>query len=98
MNPYLEDNSIIVMDNARIHHDNELVILIKGLGCHVIFFSPYSSDYNPIETAFSTIKLWIKYNCIFMEIYNDPIYALLVTCSQITFQMAKLYFKASIYI
>ncbi len=84
MNPYLGDNSIIVMNNARIHHNNKLVTLIEGLRCHVIFFSSYSPDYNPIETVFSTIKSWIKYNCIFMEIYNDPIYALLVTCSQIT--------------
>ncbi len=98
MNSYPGDNSIIVIDNARIYHDNELVILIKGLGCHVIFFSPYSSDYNPIETAFSTIKSWIKYNRIFMEICNDPVYALLVACSQITPQMARSYFEVSIYV
>ena len=98
MNPYPGDNSVIVMDNARIHHDNELVALLEGLGCHVVFLLPYSPDYNPIETAFSTIKSWIKYNCIFMEICNDSVYALLVACSQITSQMAKSYFEASIYI
>jgi len=76
------------MDNARIHHDNELVTLIEGLGCRVVFLPPYSPDYNPIKTAFSTIKSWIKYNRIFMEICNDPVYALLVACSQITPQMA----------
>ena len=98
MNPYPGDNSVIIMDNARIHHDSELVALIEGLECHVIFLSPYSPDYNPIETAFSTIKSWIRYNRVFMETCNDPIYALLVACSQITSQMAKSYFEASIYI
>ena len=32
MNPYPGDNSIIVMDNARIHHDYELIVLLEGLG------------------------------------------------------------------
>ena len=98
MNPYPGDNSVIIMDNARIHHDNELVELLEGLGCRVVFLPPYSPDFNPIETAFSNIKLWIKRNNNFMETCNDPIYALLVACSQITPQMAQSYFESSIYI
>src|SRR3954464_4907009 len=98
MNPYPGDNSVIVMDNARIHHDNELIALLKGLGCRIVFFPPYSPDFNPIETAFSTIKSWIRHNCDFMKACNDPIYALLVACSQITPQMAQSYFEGSIYI
>ena len=98
MNPYPGDNSVIVMDNARIHYDNKLIKLLEGLGCHVIFLPPYSLDFNLIETAFSTIKSWIRRNRDFMEACNDPIYALLVACSQITPQMAKSYFEESIYI
>jgi hypothetical protein len=98
MNPYPGDNSVIVMDNARIHHDNELVALLEGLGCRVVFLPPYSPDFNPIETAFSTIKSWIRHNCDFMKACNDPIYALLVACSQITPQMAQTFFEASIYV
>ena len=33
-----------------------------------------------------------------METCNDPIYALLVACSQITPKMARSYFEASIYV
>ena len=98
MNAYPGDNSIIVMDNARIHYDNELIELLEGLGCRVVFLPPYCPDFNPIETAFSTIKSWISRNRDFMEACNDPIYALLVACSQITSQMAKSYFEESIYI
>ena len=98
MNAYPGNNSVIVMDNARIHHDNELIELLEGLGCRVVFLPPYSPDFNPIETAFSTIKSWIRRNRDFMEACNDPIYALLVACSQITPQMAKSYFEESIYI
>jgi len=93
MNPYPGDNSVIVMDNARIHHDSELVALLEGLGCRIIFLPPYSPDFNPIETAFSTIKSWIRHNRDFMKAFNDPIYVLLVACSQITLQMAKSFFK-----
>jgi hypothetical protein len=31
MNPYPGNNSVIIMDNARIHHDNELVEPLKSL-------------------------------------------------------------------
>ena len=98
MNPYPGDNSVIIMDNARIHHDNNLVELIEGLGCRVVFLPPYSPDYNPIETAFSTIKSWIRHNHDFMEVCNNSIYALLVTYSQITPEMARSFYEASIYI
>ena len=98
MQSYPGNNSVIVMDNAQIHHDSKLVELIKGLGCYVVFLPPYSSDYNPIETAFSTIKSWIRRNRDFMEAFNDPIHALLVACSQITSQMARSFFEASIYV
>ncbi|GBC06294.1 hypothetical protein RclHR1_06740010 [Rhizophagus clarus] len=53
MNPYPSSNSVIMIDNARIHHDANLISILEGLGCCVIFLPPYSSDYNPIETAFS---------------------------------------------
>ncbi|GET01620.1 hypothetical protein GLOIN_2v1434041 [Rhizophagus clarus] len=49
MNPYPGDNSIIVIDNVRIHHDDELIALLNELGCHVIFLPP---GYNPIENHF----------------------------------------------
>ena len=60
--------------------------------------APYSPNFNPIETAFSTIKSWIKRNRDFMESCDDPIYALLVACSQITPQMAQSFFESSIYL
>ena len=29
-------------------------------GMHVVYLPPYSPDYNPIETAFSCTKAWIR--------------------------------------
>ena len=66
------------MDNARIYYDNELIELLERLGCRIVFLPPYSLNFNPIETAFSTIKSWIRRNRDFMEVCNDFIYTLLV--------------------
>ncbi|PKK64222.1 hypothetical protein RhiirC2_787830 [Rhizophagus irregularis] len=45
MNSYPSNNSVIIIDNARIHHDADLILLLEGLECHVIFLLPYSPDY-----------------------------------------------------
>ena len=29
---------------------------------HIVYLPPYSPDYNPIETAFSCCKAWIRRN------------------------------------
>ena len=48
-------HSVVVMDNASIHHVNEVLEMIQGVGAMVIFLPPYLSDYNPIEEAFSKV-------------------------------------------
>nr|CAG8519384.1 14370_t:CDS:2 [Entrophospora candida] len=93
MNPYPQKNSVLVMDNAVIHHDDKMIQLMKEVGCHVLFLPPYSPDYNPIELSFSFIKKWIKRNNIFMQSCADPIFVLTVACMQITTNLAHSYFK-----
>ena len=68
MNPYPGKNSVIILDNAKIHHDENLIEILEELGCHIIFLPPYSPDLNPIETAFSTVKSWIKRNRDFINV------------------------------
>jgi hypothetical protein len=98
MNPFPGKNSVLVMDNARIHHDDEMVNVIERSGCRVLYLPPYSPDYNPIETAFSTIKIWIRRNRDFMETCTNSEFAIMAACSQITSDMAKSYFEKSNYI
>ena len=97
MNPYPGKNSVIILDNAKIHHDENLIEILEELGCHIIFLPPYSPDLNPIETAFGTVKSWIKRNFNFMNVHTDPIHALMIAFAQITSEMATNYFKGSIY-
>ena len=49
--------SMVIMDNAAIHHVRDVVKLINEVGALVHFLPPYSPDYNPIEEAFSKVKL-----------------------------------------
>ncbi|CAG8678653.1 5707_t:CDS:2 [Racocetra fulgida] len=98
MNPFSEKNSVIVLDNAKIHQNETFVNIVEELGCHVIFLLPYSPDYNPIETAFSNIKSWIKRNRDFMNAANDPFYAFIVACAQITSEMVVNFFHESDYL
>lgn len=98
MKPYPHSNSVLVLDNACIHHDEGLLEYLDAFGVKVEFLPPYSPDLNPIEIAFSFIKSYLKRNRYFVENSDDPFYPLLVACTQITSNIVKNYYKASGYI
>ena len=97
MNSYPDEQSVLVFDNARIHHDQDLIEYIEAFGGRVEFLPPYSPDFNPIETCFSIIKSFLKKYRDFVHSCNDPKYPLLIACSQITPETAMKVFKDSIY-
>ena len=70
--PYNGTNphSVIVLDNASIHHIDGVVEMLHSLGTLVLFLPPYSPDYNPIEEAFSKLKSQIKEYELDMEMQN----------------------------
>ena len=53
-------HSIVVMDNASIHHVDGIISMIEEVGALVLFLPPYSPDYNTIEELFSKLKSTIK--------------------------------------
>ncbi|CAG8687891.1 5737_t:CDS:2, partial [Acaulospora morrowiae] len=62
MNPFPGKNSVLIMDNARIHYNAEWISVIEELEGHILFLLSYFLDFNPIELAFSTIKAWLRRN------------------------------------
>jgi hypothetical protein len=54
--------SVLVLDNALIHHNKEILILADRFGVRIEYLPPYSPDLNPIEEAFSKIKSFIHRN------------------------------------
>jgi len=98
MKPYPYPNSVLVLDNACIYHDDGLLEYLDAFDVRIEFLLPYSPNLNPIETAFSLIKNYLKKNRYFFENSYDPFYPLLVTCAQIIPKIAKNYYKASGYV
>ena len=60
MNPYPQKNSVLIMDNASIHHNEELIRVIENVGCKVVFLPPYSLNMgNETETSRNSFGLGI---------------------------------------
>lgn len=55
-----QHSSIVVMDNARFHHCEEIKMYLLSKNVKIIYLPPYSPDLNPIENVFSTIKSTIN--------------------------------------
>ncbi len=54
--PRVPKGSVLVLDNARIHHGSGLVEMVEKAGCSLLYLPPYSPDYNPIELVWSWLK------------------------------------------
>ena len=60
--PLLNDNYVVIMDNASFHKGSEAGALIRGSGASLLFLPPYSPELNPIEKDFANIKRIRQYN------------------------------------
>ncbi|CAG8815991.1 5526_t:CDS:2 [Gigaspora margarita] len=87
MNSYPYSRSVLVLDNAKIHHHSGLLEYLNAFGVRVEFLPPCSPDLNPIEMAFSFIKHYLRRHRYFVENSSDPNYPLLIACSQITLSL-----------
>ena len=60
LNPFPGPRSVVVMDNAIIHHNPWVRAMIEATGAILVFLRPYSYDLNPIELAFSKVKAYLE--------------------------------------
>lgn len=63
--------SVIVLDNAKIHHSAELRTMCEQAGVTLAYLPAYSPDYNPIETSFAVLKQWLKKHGHLVEFYGS---------------------------
>ena len=68
-NPFPESRSILIMNNASIHHHRDVRSLCAKHDVRVLYFSFYFSDFNFIEKFFSMFKAHLKryYNDVFVN-------------------------------
>ena len=62
MQPFngVNPRSILVLDNASIHHVNKVIELTNNRGVMIQFVPAYSPDFMPLEEVFSQVKYFLK--------------------------------------
>ena len=61
LRPMLTEQSVVILDNARIHHTAESRILMEQVFEEKYYFTPpYSPHLKPVEACFALIKEWIR--------------------------------------
>ena len=51
---------LVYIDNAAIHHTQEILDALNATGALILFLPPYSPDFMPCEELFSQTKNFIR--------------------------------------
>lgn len=58
--PKLWSGAVVVMDNLPAHKVKGVTSMIEDAGAKVIYLSPYSPEFNPIEHLWSQLKIFLR--------------------------------------
>ncbi|MBM0740094.1 IS630 family transposase (plasmid) [Phormidium sp. CLA17] len=58
--PQLWKGAVVVMDNLPAHKVKAIAPLIEAVGAKVLYLSPYSPEFNPIEHWWSQLKAFLR--------------------------------------
>jgi transposase len=58
--PQLWKGAVVVMDNLPAHKVEAIAPLIEGAGARILYMSPYSPEFNPIEHWWSQLKAFLR--------------------------------------
>ncbi|KAI7966616.1 hypothetical protein MJO29_002364 [Puccinia striiformis f. sp. tritici] len=97
MNPFPGRNSVLIMDNATLHHGGEVANLCDQQGVLLLYLPPYSSDMNPIEKVFSVLKSQLKRRQILTGTSEDAEIIKNVLPEIVTPQLMSSLFRSSNY-
>ena len=77
--------SVVIMDNASIHHTEGVADLIENqAGACLIYLPPYSPDLNPAEEVFSEVKSIMKQNDYLFQVTRTPRILLAMAFTMVT--------------
>ena len=58
--PQIGNNACVVMDNAKIHQGEMVREVLEKAGAKLIYLSPYSPEFSPIENFWSKVKAILR--------------------------------------
>lgn len=58
--PTLSHGDVVILDNVAFHKSERAEELGEAKGARLLFLPPYSPDLNPIEMAFSKLKMLLR--------------------------------------
>lgn len=58
--PQLWKGAVVVMDNLPAHKVKAIAPLIEAVGARILYLSPYSPEFNPIEHWWSQLKAFLR--------------------------------------
>jgi len=58
--PQLWQGAVVVMDNLPAHKVKAIAPLLEAVGAKVLYMSPYSPEFNPIEHWWSQLKAFLR--------------------------------------
>ena len=76
--------SVVIMDNASIHHVADVVERIQQTGAILRFLPPYSPDFDPAEEVFSKVKKFLVNNDVAFSTTNSPTFLITMAFNTIT--------------
>lgn len=80
--PKLWEGACVIMDNAKIHLGETIRKEIEKVGASLVYLSPYSPDFSPIENFWSKVKNQIRK--LKPRNYNDLVEAISFAMEQVT--------------
>ena len=85
--------SVVVMDNASIHHVEEVTTAIHNTGAILHYLPPYSPDYIPLEESFAKVKAFLKANKTVYEVTQTPPLLIMMAFNSVTAEDCMGYIK-----
>lgn len=85
--------SVVIIDNASIHHVADVVDRIQQTGAIVRFLPPYSPDFNPAEEVFSKVKKFLVNNDVAFSTTTTPSLLIMMAFNTITASDCNAYIK-----
>ena len=82
----INPRSVLIMDNASIHHVSDVINLIETAGIKICLLPPFSPDLNPVEGVFSQMKSIMKENDQLFQIFSTPRVLIAMAFAAVTVQ------------